>query len=275
MPSFKFPTQFQYPFAGTNGHIYIGLRPVASNDSFSAYILDTANAPNATTVGDVFAGTPITAIGSPFVGASFGTGKLEQRLVGCGIRITNTEPALYTQGSITGYWTPSGATLSADTVVDSLFTNYNARRMTKHNALEEGHPFSMCYDLDDELAAQEWFPSPVLRAQGGLSCVIHIPASAIGVTANTGLLELVSHWEARGHTVASFAMPNPSEPTAFSKAYTAVANTLRTAAHTVYSSPELLHFVGTAMSSSMGIPAISALPLRGIASARSQFRLEL
>jgi hypothetical protein len=185
-----------------------------------------------------------------FTSAEFAAGSLEQRMVSCGLRIKNTEAPLNTSGIIEGYNTPSGLGMAGTQAAASYLDEFNTRRMTKHTNLNKW--FEIQWDHDDELNAQTWQAGAAYLQKSTPDTVVHIEGNAANPA--SVVIEMISHWEVRGRTVAYAATPNESDPSSFSKVYSAVSDALRMAGNTAISSP---HLRQAAMSYLMGNYGIS------------------
>jgi len=223
------------PADGSKGLLLL-IRPTASNDRHDMQKFWESDS---TLINDISAaGEFLTSVGSPYATSDFGTGRLEQRLVSCDVRVTNTGPPLTTSGIAYTYglmnptyingadgpnvYKPQGATryrtmkqmldkpLEAKLSLDD-FTNYSEWRAT-----------DKIYDIDGSYAG---------TAQRSVG-FIYLPHNPVdGVSA---FVEMVCHWELRGRTVTPYGIGNPNpQPAVAEGAYGKLVGAIRAAGNAV------------------------------------------
>jgi hypothetical protein len=182
--------------------------------------------------------------GSPFATSVFGAGNLEQRLVSCGIRLKSLEPMLTLANTASAYWSPTGLNLSRGlyfSTIPSLSVNAT---LAPKAALVHNYLISLS-DLDEPLTGEAWNGNPrylgldASATTGSCPAIIAIAPSASTILTSV-LIEVVCHWEVRGHATASFSEPNASDPSAYGKATSAVSDFLRRVGPRMFSIGEAL-----------------------------------
>lgn len=169
-------------------------------------------------------------IGAPFDAGSLGTGRLEWRVVGAGVKITNITPPVNRVNFMLGYCSPQ-TTASLDFSFDELSSAANARIMTKPQG-------ELLWDADESDDYLRWDASQIQwTMQFGM------PATAFD---QTYLVETVSHVEMRGRTVAASSSLSHAS-TEYTRMFGAVSNTLRSAYSHLPVATERLRLAGQAM----------------------------
>lgn len=182
--------------------------------------------------------------GSPFDVAAFGAGKLECRVVGAQLRITNLGAPLYTAGEMYGYVTADINTdhLSGNTTAETIMGYRNTRYLTMSQGLKE--PLRL--PLYDESAVDitRWINAPASNMNtyvGGMLSANGMVVIPMDINSGAHFrYEFITHWEVRGRTATPLGTTEMPEPTGFWRAAAAVNNVLRSAGHYL-PSDEVLH----------------------------------
>lgn len=169
--------------------------------------------------------TPLLAqynmYGSPFDGAAFGAGNLEQRCVGFGVNILNRGMPLYQQGTAFGYaegayGLRTGDYMSGTSTLGSR-AGYPLTRRVGMSKMEDV-PLTLLYAPESEIATKQWYVEPHMLGITGhythmakhTSMIIWVPCDGQGSVNLT--IDCSAHWEVKGRTVRSFSSPNPASP---------------------------------------------------------------
>lgn len=235
--TFKFQTFVNWPFsfagAGGGKGLLVTWRPSADNDISQ---LSYAEELSSTTLDAAVAIAHQTCKGSPFAAASFGTGNLEQRLVGAEIRAYPTSSSLKKQGMAIGYWTPTGGYLAGTNSPDALAVELNGKKAF----LASDEFLKVTFDHDNTNEMTNWHPASYYFGgatsayTGGLKAgpvVIWLPGNSDGDIMYN--VQCIAHWEVRGRIATPMGHTEQPEPVAFQKAACYASDYLRSAGSSV------------------------------------------
>lgn len=247
--TFKQETDLDYftnMTSGTGqGGLFIGVHPsVANNESTLSFA--TLNAGINTTLDAATEAAVVYSRGALLATTSFGSGVVEQRMVGCGIEVYNLGPPLYAQGMAGSYLSPSAASTAGTTTISSLLSEFNTRLQSMSTMLDE--PLKDYYDLDETNNLCDWQTNSKMNGLtanyiGGLQkgCWwIWVPADSQG---NVNVrIRVRAHWELRGRTVTPAGTVDEPDPSGFMLAAAKISGLLRSMAHMVPSRGDMLAF---------------------------------
>jgi len=212
-PSFKARgfTEFTVITSTTSGSGYAAFNPATCNDAVTAsfssavgYLGNTVNAMNAAAVGT----STLKFTNLPFAVASLGTSALGARVVGYGIKCTNTTAPLYSQGIIQYLHDPGNETIGT-----YAYSDMAARAQTVRQPITPGLCFSFVIPAS-EADQLEYSESTALPFNSSGPAVIGGILLTGCSTTNpvTFLVELTTIVEYIGKLAENSATPNPLYP---------------------------------------------------------------
>lgn len=211
--------------------------------------------------------------GSPFAGSAFGTGSLEQRFVGGGVRIRLASNPLTTSGYTVSYGTgtDSGVPLG---VTSSDAGIYFTSQIVSNAKLMTGDGMESYVVMDEADVYDQWFTTPNWRdTNPTISSPLAIFIGVDGTSTQLSVvIEAVSHWEVKGRTVAPSVTINHNDPQLFGKMTAAISDVIRFPGSYLMNSVSYVERVASLLEgygqSASRVYAITSLALRSFRSAR-------
>ncbi len=211
------------------------ISPSAASDVPSVQYHSNAAALTTTLNAITWGPNNLTATGSMFTNSDFGSGALEQRLVGCGVRLYNTTSRFAAAGDVTGHTVVNaGGILDGTKTATDYYPFINTRYRTAASA--GNNPLELTYTIDQYTDETTWrntsmaYDTVTSNYTGGT----RVGSAFVGIQGVAGekvsvRLELICHWEARGRSVTLAGTVNKPQPENAAKAFAATTAAARSA----------------------------------------------
>jgi hypothetical protein len=224
-PSLRLTTVFRGMLSSdaVGEELCIAVRPTCANDNPSV----KAGSAVSTTIASA-ATQAINANGSMFTAASFTAATLEQRMIGCGIKMRQVNAPLAMQGIATGFSLHSSDSLNTALTSATMAAFPNSRVVPVRDK-----ELKLVFGVDDVDKQAFFNPDPEWQSHGATAFIMaaFFPAPDATTKAQV-MVDYVAHWELRGTMVAASAGAARSNVQQFGQAWGEINNVLRnTSAH--------------------------------------------
>jgi hypothetical protein len=209
--------------AAPGDYIYIAVRPAASKDKETLYILSSPLGPTSVTANTVITtGDKIYAEGMLFNNSDFSSGNLEQRCVSWGLKVRANTPADEAHPMMYAATSPDHLGYAVANLMNQTLTDPHRTQaqMSPGNVL-------LAQSTSDDYAFQNIFRAT--SYYNDISTTISAPSLLVlgGVGTANVQIEFVAHWEFRGDTVAAYSRAQPSANNLTTAVFSAVESQLQ------------------------------------------------